>query len=203
MEIPIGAEVHSTDGVYGRTTYVILNPTSEEVTHVVVQRLKKSPRKEYVVPIELITESSPQRIRLRCTDEELDKMNPFAEVEFIRSDIPHYLSESTMMHPFVVPEKQIVTEEHERIPPGELALRRGASVEAVDGFIGRVSEFLVDPVTSHITHLILREGHLWGQKEITIPVSQIDKISENGVHLKLDKNAVGKLPGIAVQRLWD
>jgi hypothetical protein len=37
MEIPINAAVSCTDGTYGDTTCVIIDPISEQITHVVVQ----------------------------------------------------------------------------------------------------------------------------------------------------------------------
>jgi len=76
-------------------------------------------------------------------------------------------------------------------------------VDASDGHIGHVNEFLVDPLNGHITHLILREGHLWGKKDVTIPVSEIDRIAEGTVHLKLNKHEVDELPGIPVHRFWE
>jgi hypothetical protein len=36
--------------------------------------------------------------------------------------------------------------------------------------------FVVDPKTGHITHLVLREGHLWGQRDVAIPVNAIERI---------------------------
>lgn len=203
MEIPIDAEVRIADGPFGRSTYIILNPATDTVTHVVVKG-GTSPHTEFVVPIEWITESKPGVIQLRCTQEELESMDSFSEVEFIRADIPHQVVGSTMLQPYAVPQKEMVTEEHERIPPGELAVRRGTRVDASDGHIGHVNEFLVDPLNGHITHLVLREGHLWGQKDVTIPVAQIDRIGEGTVHLKLDKRAVERLPAIPVHRpFWE
>jgi sporulation protein YlmC with PRC-barrel domain len=73
-------------------------------------------------------------------------------------------------------------------------------VEATDGHAGRVDEFLVDPANGHITHLVLREGHLWGQKDVTIPVAQIDRIEDGAVYLKLDKESIGALPAIPIRR---
>jgi hypothetical protein len=46
------------------------------------------------------------------------------------------------------------------------------------------------------------EGHLWGKKEVTIPVSAIDRIEEDTVYLKLDKKAVESLPSESVRRHW-
>ena len=88
---------------------------------------------------------------------------------------------------------------HEVIPAGELAVERGTRVEATDGHIGQVDEFLVNSVTDRITHLGLREGHLWGEREVTIPVSQIDRIEEGVVYLKLDERSAEALHGEQVQ----
>jgi sporulation protein YlmC with PRC-barrel domain len=63
-----------------------------------------------------------------------------------------------------------------------------------------VDEFLVDPGSGQITHLALREGHLWGRRDVTIPVSAIDRIEDDIVYLKLDKAAIAALPAIPVRR---
>jgi hypothetical protein len=47
-----------------------------------------------------------------------------------------------------------------------------------------------------MTHLVLREGRLWGKKDITIPLDQIERIEEDMVRLKLDEAAVGRLPSV-------
>jgi len=76
----------------------------------------------------------------------------------------------------------------------------GAWVEATDGRVGRVDEFLVNPLNDHITHLVLREGHLWGQKDVTIPVSEIERIDGNTVYLKLDIRQVEALPAVPLKQ---
>ncbi|KPK14357.1 MAG: hypothetical protein AMK69_28870 [Nitrospira bacterium SG8_3] len=62
--------------------------------------------------------------------------------------------------------------------------------------MGPVTEFLVDQTDGHITHLVLREGHMWGRKDVTIPVFQIDRIEEDAVYLKLNKRSwrEGRIP---------
>ena len=90
----------------------------------------------------------------------------------------------------------------EHIPAGELAVKKGASVEAKDGSIGFVDEFLVNPENHCVTHMILREGHLWGQKDVTIPVDQIDHFDHDTVYLKTSKREIESLPSIPVQRFW-
>ena len=105
-----------------------------------------------------------------------------------------------MMWPYYAPLASYITPEKEHIPADELAIRRGARVEAVDGHVGRVDEFLVNPSNDQISHLVMREGHLWGQKDVTIPVSQIDHYQDNTVYLKLNKQDIEKLPSIPVRR---
>jgi uncharacterized protein YrrD len=204
MDIPLNAEVHCADGVCGRSTYVIVNPVNEQVTHVVV-REEWFPHAEHLVPLDLVIESTSDTIRLRCTKEDLVMQEPFTEVEYIEGDLPgsSYERGDFMLWPYNVPEEDgVIPVEIERVPPGELAVRRGTHVKAADGHIGQVDEFLVDPVSEHITHLILRKGHLWGQKDVTIPISEIARIEEDTVHLKLTKEQVEALPTIPVRRRY-
>ena len=49
-----------------------------------------------------------------------------------------------------------------------------------------------------MTHLVMREGHLWGKKDVVIPVSEVDRIEEDTVYLKLSKDEVQALPAIPV-----
>jgi sporulation protein YlmC with PRC-barrel domain len=81
-------------------------------------------------------------------------------------------------------------------PAGEVAVARGTTVEATDGTVGQVDDFVVDPATERITHLVLRKGHLWGTRDVTVPVDAISRIDELAVRLKLDKRAVGALPSV-------
>ena len=111
-----------------------------------------------------------------------------------------YKADEYWLWPYALPESDVIPLEYERTPPGELAIRRGAHVQATDGRVGQVDEFLIDPVNEHITHLVLREGHLWGQKDVTIPISEIDRFEEDTVYLKLDKDQIEALPTVSVRR---
>ncbi|MCX6050608.1 MAG: hypothetical protein NT075_36420 [Chloroflexi bacterium] len=86
----------------------------------------------------------------------------------------------------------------EQVPPAELGIHRGAHVEASDGRVGQVDEFLVNPANFHITHLVLREGHLWGKQVVTISVSAIESIKDDCVYLKLSKAELLALPHVPV-----
>jgi len=199
MDIPINVNVYCSDGHCGVSTHVVLNPTTEQVTHLVVKE-KRFLHTERLVSIDLVLETTPHRIQLRCTKHELAEMESFLETEFVKTEIPEYGGDPYMVWSYTLPRIEMVPIEHERIPSGELAVHRGARVEATDGHAGRVDEFLVNPVDEHITHLVLREGHLWGQKDVTIPVSEIDHIEEDAVYLKLNKHDIEALPTMPMRR---
>jgi hypothetical protein len=199
MDIPIDADVLCADGLCGQSTCVVLNPITRQITYLVV-RESSLPYTKHLVSIDQVTETNPRLIRLRCTGRDLAAMEPFIETEFLPTNTPEYGEGSSMMWPYVLSTGMVTPVEHERVPAGELVVRRGDGVEATDGHAGRVDEFLVDPANGHITHLVLREGHLWGQKDVTIPVVQIDRIEDGAVYLKLDKESIGALPAIPIRR---
>jgi sporulation protein YlmC with PRC-barrel domain len=83
----------------------------------------------------------------------------------------------------------------DRIPEGEVEVRRGEHVHATDGAIGRVQGLVVDPSDQHVTHVLLDEGHLWGQKRVAIPISAVTRV-DDGVRLSLTKHEVADLPSV-------
>ena len=198
MDIPIHAEVRCADGPCGESDCVILNPVTDQITHFVV-REKAYPFEKRLVPVERIKETSPYLILLDCNLDEFAKMPKFIETEFLVPDPYKYTISPTMIWPYAT-YMEAITIEHEQIPPDELAVHRGASVEATDGQVGQVDEFLVDPKSGHITHLVLREGHLWGKKDVTIPIAQIDRIERDTVYLKINKQETENLPAIPIRK---
>jgi sporulation protein YlmC with PRC-barrel domain len=201
MDIPIGVEVFCTDGLCGRTTRVVLRPKTEEITHLVVKE-NGSPHREVLIPVTAVTATTPDSINLRYTRHKIADLQPFTETDYVQVEVPSPADGIYYMMPYAYPEVETLAVKHKAIPADELAVRRGAWVEATDGPVGRVDEFLVDPESDHITHLVLREGHIWGQKEVTIPISEIERIEENAVYLKIDKRKIEALPAIPVRRKW-
>ena len=65
MEIPIDVEVLCSDGPGGQSIAVVLNPETKQVTHFAV-RTKGFLADEYLVPVELIAESTPAGSRSRA-----------------------------------------------------------------------------------------------------------------------------------------
>jgi len=203
LNFPLNVEVHCSDGLCGRSTHIILNPATERVTHLVVNP-QQSSKVERLVSIKLVANTAAEVILLNCTRAEFEKLEVFNQPDFIYTDLPQHATAPnlTLLWPYVVPVKRIVDDKIRRIPPGELAIRRGARVRATDGWIGRVDEFIVGPISGNITHLVLRKSNLWKEKEVTIPVLHIDRIEENVVYLKINKETISSMPSVPVKRRW-
>jgi sporulation protein YlmC with PRC-barrel domain len=199
-DLPVDAEVQCTNGACGRCTYIVLDPAAEQVTHLVVKE-KRPPHVERLVPIDEVVDSNLDVIRLRCSQQELAQMEAFSDTEYVQVDLTEYQGPRLQLWPTIIPKSTMVRAEVRHIPPGELAIGRGVRVQATDGHVGYVDEVLVDPTNEHITHLVLREGHLCGHHEVSIPVSEIDCIEEDVVHLKLDRHSVKTLPSVSATSL--
>lgn len=180
------------DGLCGTSVAVLINPALQTITNVVVQT-EGFPSTSYLVPLQEITKTSPDRIQLRCTRAALQQMPAFLETEFALTPEEE---DTVEVWPHAIPDHMRIAIEHEQVPPGELVVRRGALVEATDGAIGKLGGFLLDPETNRMTHLILLEGVLQGKREMTLPVSAIDHIAPDTLSLKLDKQAIESLPAL-------
>jgi sporulation protein YlmC with PRC-barrel domain len=210
IEIPVEAQVECTDGVSGQSVYVLINPVTEQLTHLVV-RASLAPHTEYLVPVELVIGTIAGNIQLSCSQAALAEMEPFIQTEYIENKVPRsyvlynqaYSPGQYYYYPYVGAEHTVYEAvERREIPVGELAMRRGTKVEATDGPVGHVDEFVVNSKTGHITHLVMREGHVWAPKEVIIPVSALGQVRHDTLFLTLDKRAIEALPTFRVDRRW-
>jgi sporulation protein YlmC with PRC-barrel domain len=210
----IGVRVSCSDGHCGEVRRVIIDPATDVVTHLVIQpgRRKEAAR---LVPCDLV-ETTDGEIRLRCTRAEFDQLDHAEERELadeadqyagaggqLGSGLAYGASgeayaqmggpgELVDLGPMPMPEHPRTLVE-DVVPLGEEQVRPGDKVHAVDGEIGRVQGFLVNPGDDRVTHVLLEEGHLWGRKEVAIPVTAVTGVDQ-GIRLNLTKEQVGDLP---------
>ena len=86
MEIPLDTKVECTDGFCGKSEYILINPILDRVTHLVVKE-DTSPHIEYIVPVEFVSKTENDLIRLSCSKEELEEMDPFISTTFIEEPV--------------------------------------------------------------------------------------------------------------------
>jgi sporulation protein YlmC with PRC-barrel domain len=184
----LGTTARCSDGACGMVRRMILDPDTRTVTHLVIGPRHWS-ADDRLVPVALV-DAAAAEISLRCTMAEFGRLAPAEEVEVIDNigfggglelgmgvgDLPQTIVEDT-------------------VPPGETDLARYERVHATDGEIGQIEGFVVDRDDHRVTHLLLKEGHLWGRKEVAIPVSAVASM-ENGIRLNITKQDVEDLPPI-------
>lgn len=209
-EYALGATASCTDGVCGVVSRTILDPAARAITHLVIV-----PRHHHaegrLVPVELI-EATAGEIRLRCTLAEFARLDPAEEVDLVADDgygggygqaeaIQGYGnvgsmgvggSASGLGIGMSVGHSTPVIVSH-AVPLGETEVSRHESVHCVDGEIGKVEGFLVSEADHQVTHVLLQEGHLWGRRQVAIPVSAVASV-DAGIRLNITKKQVEDLP---------
>ena len=213
MQLELGSRVDYTDESFGKLADVVIDPTSRRVTHLVVER-DRDPWLARLVPVELAEPGDDTRgaVALRATVEEVRRFSPAHEVAYLRLDgfpvddpdwdvgiedvlaLPYYPSYD--LEPALVDYAAM----YDRVPKGEVEIRRASAVESADGHhLGDVDGFLVDD-DQLITHVVLEQGHPWERREVLIPIGAVTRVETDAVTLSLTKDEVGALPPVAVRR---
>lgn len=202
----IGAHATCTDGGCGHLTRVIVDPVARALTHLVI-RPRPGQGPDRIVPIEL-AEAAPGEVRLRCTRAEFDHLDRAEETEFLPGNYayapygpteasawPYYgLGSAAMNAEIAAAAPHVVT--HDAVPLDEVEIRRGDHVHATDGSIGRVQGLVIEPANHHVTHVLLQEGHLWGRKQVAIPIRAVSGVEPEGIRLSMSRSEVEDLPPV-------
>jgi sporulation protein YlmC with PRC-barrel domain len=202
MHIPINARLMCTDGLCGRVMAIIVEPDTDQVTHLVV-RTRHFPAMEVLVPLGVVTKVSDDAVQIDRSSAKLAHLERFTEIEYVNLADPeaaHAALEGSYAGHIKWAQArpglemlelgtQDVPVEHELVPEGEMALHRGSHVVASDGRRGVIEELLIDPHSGEITHLIMQDGHLWAKHERTVPVSEIERIEDDTIYLRPSRQA--------------
>jgi hypothetical protein len=73
-------------------------------------------------------------------------------------------------------------------------MRGGDHVHATDGGIGQVQGLVIDSGSHQITYVLLQEGHVFGRKDVAVPIGAVTGVDENGIQLNITKQQVKDLP---------
>ena len=217
MRLEIGDRVRCTDGVYGELADIVIDPLEKRVTHFVVQP-EQGEGEARLVPIRLAKRRDGEQrdIELECTLQQAQGFESVREVAYLRlgespaedpdwdvgvEDVlamPYYSGLDVVAYPGELP-SQVATY-YDRVPKGKVEVRRASAVISADGHsLGEVDGFVVD-ADDYITHFVLERGHLWGRKEVTIPIGAVARVASDVVHVALSKDEVGALPAVRVGR---
>jgi sporulation protein YlmC with PRC-barrel domain len=216
MRLELGTPVRCTDAELGELADVVIDPLSKQITHVVVRSTHGKIAPSRLIPIDLVDRDAERDICLTCTAGEASKCDPVQDFAYVRLDempvddpkwdvgieralaLPYYQTDDPS---FAYPYDDHVGVTYDRVPKGEVEVRRSSVVSTSDDeAVGHVDGFLVDD-DDHITHIVLARGHLWKKREVTIPMNAIDKVETDLVTLKLTRQELGELPAVKVRRL--
>ncbi len=204
----IGAAAVCSDGPCGAVSRVVVDPVARELTHLVVEPEHRSGLGR-LVPLDMV-EAGTGEVRLRFTLAEFEKLPSAEETDFLPggSGYDAYAAHEAYYWPYfgleggADPRLALASavETRDMLPSGEIGIRRGEAVHASDGEIGRVEGFVVDSAQGHVTHVLLQEGHLWGRKQVAIPISAVEKIDQD-IAVKLTKHEIEALPAVGVAEM--
>ena len=208
----IGAEVNATDGSCGEVSRVVIDPVAKAVTHLVVLAEHRGDIGR-LVPLELVDMATGE-VRLRCTVGEFERLDPVEETQFLSEGgsyaaydsghvlpWPHYALGNPMGMGMASaigfgagePSQHV---SYDAVPLDEVQVRRGDPVHATDGDIGKVQGLVIDPRSHQVTHLLLQDGHLWGRRQVAIPIGAMTLSGAGGIELDLSKDEVRQLPEV-------
>lgn len=209
-EFVIGSSASCTDGPCGEVTRVVIDPVAKAVTHLAVEPSHPHGLSR-LVPLDLV-DAGPQEIRLRCSRAEFDQLDSAEESQFVPElgGYSAYGPGEVLTWPYYglggglgfgvgtgLDGPSVITED--TAPAGEVSVRRGDPVYATDGPIGRVQGLVIEPSSHHVTHVLLQEGHLWGRKDVAIPIGAVTRTDE-GITLSITKEQVKELPAVDIDR---
>jgi sporulation protein YlmC with PRC-barrel domain len=210
----VGATVSCTNGDCGKLTRVIIDPIGRTLTHIVVE-----PRHEErgrLVPLHLVQTSTPEKIELACTLHEFNLLDPSRDTDYFPMDqgqgsyyggyargygygygsayfLPYY-GYGGMGYGYGWGRDSV---SYDAVPAGEVTIRRGDAVHATDGDVGHIAGLVIGTPTGDVTHVLLQEGHLWGKRDVSIPISSVTRVGET-VQVGLTKNQIDALPSIDI-----
>ena len=185
------------------------------MTHLIVRPRRPSGLTR-LVAIDIVEPAENDEVVLRCTVEEareLDSAQDFAYVRWgdapaadPKWDVgveqvfttPYY--GSTELQGYVGPYDDRLGVSFDRVPKGEIEIRRASAVICSDGEpAGHVDGFVVD-ADEGITHLVLERGHLWTKRRVSIAIGTVTKVETDAVTVGLTASQLEKLPAVRVHR---
>jgi hypothetical protein len=206
--LDFGSPVSCSDGGVGELGDVLVDPGTRRLTHVVVLTSDGEAR---LAPTELLAGGGGgQDLALGCTAAEfgqLETIREFAYVDIGQLPEPDLESDVGVEDVLSVPYPDLgefggyvgefdssAAVTYDRIPKGTVEIRGSSVVLSADGHdLGSPEAVLVDDVGT-ITAVVLERGHLWGKRDVTIPVDAAATLETDLVTVGLSRDGVDALP---------
>jgi sporulation protein YlmC with PRC-barrel domain len=210
MQVELGTDVRCEGETVGKIADVVIDPATSRLTHIVVETSDEQSR---LVPAELLSEETggDEGVALTCTADEFRALESVRDFAFLRYDefpAPDDGSDIGVQDVVAMPAYEAVGVAEfdsnvgvafDRIPHGDAEIRRSSPVNSSDGHrLGHAEAFVV--ADGKVTHILLERGHLWGTRDVTIPIEAVQSIETDSVTVNMSKDEVGALPSVKVHR---
>jgi osmotically-inducible protein OsmY len=203
MVFTIGADVHCPDGRCGRLEKVVIDPHTERVTDLIVEKgfLQKEDR---ILPIDVVAEADEEEIHLSVGSDRLSDYRIYEEAAFVRPaagwESGSYTGDQVR---YWVPQQGLVIDEaivprtRRRVRIGvaanERLIERGTPVHGRGRKkLGEVDHVLVKPENGEISRLVVRRGLVPEYR--LIPFDEVEEVSEEIIYTELTEDEVSELP---------
>jgi hypothetical protein len=210
MQLKLEEHVKTRDGMSGTLADVVIDPGKRAVTHVVVRAGEPDPTAR-LVPLELVSggENPGDAVSLTCNAEEfarLESVQGYAYLPVDERPAPDSqwdvgVEDVVMMPSYQGADLGVYTAEidpnvgvtYDRVPKGEVEIRRSSVVVSSDGNdVGTVQGVVLDGGT--IGEVLVERGHLWWKRTVPVPIESVATLETNAIGLGLTKGEFAKLP---------
>jgi sporulation protein YlmC with PRC-barrel domain len=218
MRLELGTAVRCSDGKLGKLADVVVDPRAGRVTHLVIEtgRLSRTPR---LVPLELVEENGDDEVVLRCTVKHaraLESAEGFAclrpgELDMDLAGDKWDVGIERVLVPPANPDGDLggydsvsldgtVSLVYDRIPKGEVEIRRGSLVVGADDkVVGSVEAVVVDG-TEQISHVVVSHGRFWNRQHVSVPMAAVTRVETDTVTTTLSREQFRALEGVRAGR---
>jgi uncharacterized protein YrrD len=206
LELREGASVFSPgDEQIGKISGFVLDPATNEVTHIVVQKGWLFPE-DKVLPFDMVDSATEDKVILKKEIDNFDELPAFEEAHYINADVsrgggPRYTVPAYYWYPpygylgypvgyYGWPPFETVR----NIPEDTIPLEEETDVMSSDGkHVGDVERLFVEPESNKVTHFVISQGIFFKDRKL-VPTHWVRSVGEDKVHLAVTSEFLEQLP---------
>jgi uncharacterized protein YrrD len=213
MELKEGTSVYTANGEeVGKINRFVLDPATNEVTHIVVQKGWLLPE-DKVVPLRMVSSATEEKVVLNEDIGDFEQLPPFEETHFVElneADTGPGKQPTYRYAPayYLYPPAGYIgypayglgyygwppIQTQQNIPENTVPLKEGSNViSSDDEHVGDVERLFVDPDSNRASHFVISQGLLFKDRKL-VPADWVRSVEEDKVYLAVPSRLLERLP---------